>query len=194
MDWEPSKAVAKTASPLLGYNTNARHKGKVYHIQTEDSGTSRPHVITHLFADGGRIIASRKTSYQEHLTAQDYRDIVKKLMQEQHKAMFRALRDGEYDDHLDTAETSIKELKPRGPEDWPDHTEPTVPDPVPLLREEAKSLSRKTKGDSHSLVSPLSAPVPQRAIAISSGERPLSEKTLDEVILGYLEDWNEDEL
>jgi len=193
MDSEPSKAVAKTASPLLGYNTNARHKGKVYHIQTEDSGTSRPHVITHLFADGGRIIASRKTSYQEHLNAHDYRKIVKNLMQEQHKAMFRALRDGEYDEQLDTAETSIKELKPRVPEDWPDHTEPTVPDPVPLLREDAKTLARKITGDFRRRAAPRSAPVPQSAVAISSGDRPLSEKTLDEVILGYLEDWNEDE-
>ena len=42
-------------SPLLGYNTNVRHKGKLYHIQTEDSGVNRPHIITHLFADGGRL-------------------------------------------------------------------------------------------------------------------------------------------
>ena len=52
-------------SPLLGYNTNVRHLGKLYHIQTEDSGVRHPHVITHLFADGGRIIASKKTTYAE---------------------------------------------------------------------------------------------------------------------------------
>ena len=51
----------------MGYNTNVRHKGKLYHIQTEDSGVKRPHVITQLFADGGRIIASEKTSYEEHV-------------------------------------------------------------------------------------------------------------------------------
>ena len=44
-------------SPLPGYNTNVRHKGKLYHIQTEDSGINHPHIITHLFADGGRISA-----------------------------------------------------------------------------------------------------------------------------------------
>jgi hypothetical protein len=84
-------------SPLVGYNTNVRHKGKLYHIQTEDSGVSRPHVITHLFADGGRIIASRKTGYAEHLGAKELAGIVKKLMQEQHKAMFIELRDCVYD-------------------------------------------------------------------------------------------------
>ncbi|HEX2675081.1 MAG TPA: hypothetical protein VHM19_00540 [Polyangiales bacterium] len=85
-------------SPLVGYNTNVRHKGKLFHIQTEDSGVNHPHVITHLFADGGRIIASRKTGYAEHLGAKDLQGIVKKLMQEQHKAMFIELRDCVYDE------------------------------------------------------------------------------------------------
>jgi hypothetical protein len=85
-------------SPLLGYNTNVRHKGKLYHIQTEDSGVNHPHIITHLFADGGRIIGSRKTDYRQHLGAGNLSEIVKKLMQEQHKAMFIALRDCEYDE------------------------------------------------------------------------------------------------
>ena len=57
-------------APLLGYNTNVRHKGRLYHIQTEDSGVGHPHIITHLFADGGRIVGSKKTSYAEHLNAE----------------------------------------------------------------------------------------------------------------------------
>lgn len=85
-------------SPLVGYNTNVRHKGKLYHIQTEDSGVNHPHVITHLFADGGRIIASRKIGYAEHLGAKDLQGLVKKLMQEQHKAIFIELRDCVYDE------------------------------------------------------------------------------------------------
>lgn len=93
--------MARGPSPLLGYNTNLRHHGKVYHVQTEDSGVGRPHVITHLFADGGRIIASRKTSYTEHVAAANLQEIVKKLMQTQHKAMCIALRDGEFDTKAD---------------------------------------------------------------------------------------------
>ena len=98
--------MAKTQSPLLGYNTNVRHKGKVFHIQTEDSGVAKPHVITHLFADGGRIIKSVKTSYADRLESADLQTQVKKLMQDQHKAMFIALRDGVYDDQMEvTART-----------------------------------------------------------------------------------------
>ncbi len=90
--------MAKGPSPLLGYNTNVRHKSRLYHIQTEDSGTRHPHIITHLFADGGRIIATKKTTYAEHLGREDYQVVVRKLMQGQHKAMFIALRDGAYDE------------------------------------------------------------------------------------------------
>ena len=86
------------ASPLLGYNTNVRHLGKLYHIQTEDSGINHPHIITHLFADGGRIVASKKTNYAEHVGRDNLQDAVKKMMQAQHKAMFIALRDGVYDE------------------------------------------------------------------------------------------------
>ena len=90
--------MARAPSPLLGYNTNVRHKGKLYHIQTEDSGVNHPHIITHLFADGGRIIASKKTDYAQYLGSENLGGVVKKLMQEQHKALFIALRDCVYDD------------------------------------------------------------------------------------------------
>jgi hypothetical protein len=97
-------------APLLGYNTNVRHKGKLYHIQTEDSGIDHPHVITHLFADGGRIVASKKTSYAERVGSEGLADQVKKLMQAQHKAMFIALRDGVYDE--DGAEVAAPASEP----------------------------------------------------------------------------------
>jgi len=86
------------ASPLLGYNTNVRHDGKLYHIQTEDSGIDRPHILTHLFADGGRVVASKKCTYAEYVGRDDYADHVKQMMREQHKAMFIELRDGLFDE------------------------------------------------------------------------------------------------
>jgi hypothetical protein len=86
------------ASPLVGYNTNVRHHGKVFHIQTEDSGLTHGHIFTHLFADGGRIIATKKTTYAHHIGTERYPGVVKRLMQAQHKAMFIALRDGLFDE------------------------------------------------------------------------------------------------
>lgn len=90
--------MAKFQSPLLGYNSNVRHRGRVFHIQTEDSGIRHPHVITHLFMDGGRILKSVKTSYAEHVGADGMSATVHALMKEQHKAMLLALRGGQFDE------------------------------------------------------------------------------------------------
>src|SRR5260370_2939111 len=87
----------KSASPLLGYNNNVRHKGKVFHVQTEDSGIKYGHIITHLFMDGGRILKSVKTSYAEYIANDRRAEIVREMMKQQHKAMFIALRDGKFD-------------------------------------------------------------------------------------------------
>src|SRR3954452_16152644 len=96
-----SPAMAKFQSPLLGYNNNVRHKNRVFHIQTEDSGVNHPHIITHLFMDGGRILKSVKKSYAEHVGAEGMQEIVRGLMKEQHKAIFIALRDGQFDSLVD---------------------------------------------------------------------------------------------
>ena len=93
--------MAKFQSPLLGYNNNVRHKNRQFHIQTEDSGVNHPHIITHLFMDGGRILKSVKKSYAEHVGAEGMSETVRGLMKEQHKAMFIALRDGQFDHLVD---------------------------------------------------------------------------------------------
>ena len=85
------------SSALLGYNNNVRHKGKVFHIQTEDSGVKYGHIMTHLFTDGGRIVKSVKTSYAEYASSERMTEIVREMMKQQHKAMFIALRDGKFE-------------------------------------------------------------------------------------------------
>lgn len=92
--------MSKAPSPLLGFNNNVRHKGRVFHVQTEDSGVRHPHVITHLFMDGGRILKTTKTSYVEHLGSENMGEVVRKMMKEQHKAMFVALREGQFDEQI----------------------------------------------------------------------------------------------
>ncbi len=98
--------MSKAPSPLLGYNNNVRHKSRVFHIQTEDSGVKHPHIITHLFMDGGRILKSIKKSYAEHLGTEGLSDVVRQMMKEQHKAMFIALRGGQFDHLVEAASDS----------------------------------------------------------------------------------------
>jgi hypothetical protein len=81
---------------LLGKNTNVRHEGVVFHVQTEDSGVARPHVITHLYRQG-TILASEKQSYAELVKRPDLEARVRELMDEQHERMLGKLRRGELD-------------------------------------------------------------------------------------------------
>lgn len=88
--------------PLVGHNDNVGYRGQTYHVQTEDSGLRRTNVATHLFADGGRIVHSVKTSYAALVGAPDEVERVKTLMREQHRAMVNALGSGELDGMLAT--------------------------------------------------------------------------------------------
>ena len=82
-----------------GYNTNLGHRGVSFHVQTEDSGQKRPHIITHLF-HRGTILASEKADYSERLESANLSEEVKAMMESQHKDMLRRLARGELDDLL----------------------------------------------------------------------------------------------
>ncbi|MFO7180666.1 MAG: hypothetical protein DIU78_018340 [Pseudomonadota bacterium] len=95
--------MSRNASPVTGYNNNVRHRGCIFHIQTEDSGIKNPRIVTHLFADGGRIIHTLRTDYREHVDAPNLVEIVRRLMKAQHKAAYLALRRGELDAAIEAA-------------------------------------------------------------------------------------------
>jgi hypothetical protein len=199
--------MGKGPSPLLGYNTNVRHKGKLYHIQTEDSGIKHPHIITHLFADGGRIIASKKTNYAQYLGTEKLSEVVKKLMQEQHKAMFIALRDCVYDEDDDAS--TVAAAQPEKKAEPPEQPRAPVLDLDALERAAeakiAESAASKARSDprrrgagrykqtapAHDKpVQPSLMPDPKASIF---NGQVLRSKSLDEVILSYLADDSSDE-
>jgi len=99
--------MAKTfEKAVTGFNHNIKHKGKVFHVQTEDSGVNNPHIITHLFV-GGNILATRKGSYTDIVEAPNLQDLVRDMMEEQHKEMLRNLINGVYD-NVDRSATSYQ--------------------------------------------------------------------------------------
>jgi len=85
----------KPRSPVLGYNHNVRYAGRLWHVQTEDSGVNNPHIFTHLFHDG-TILATKRVDYDPSSEV----GVVQKLMQAQHKAMLRDLKQGAFDDKI----------------------------------------------------------------------------------------------
>jgi hypothetical protein len=81
----------------MGFNNNIKFQERVFHVQTEDSGLDQPHIITHLFADGGRVIKSHKRFYAEHVKRPDVAEYVRSLMKAQHLEMVIKLREGAFD-------------------------------------------------------------------------------------------------
>lgn len=82
-------------SPLLGYNHNVRYRGRIYHVQSEDSGPSKPRIFTHLFYEG-TILGSMRQDYD----AEAPEDYVRALMQGQHKGILKELKQAIYDDRI----------------------------------------------------------------------------------------------
>ncbi len=123
-------ALPKKSQIELGFNHNIKYKGKIFHVQTEDSGVSNPHITTHLF-EGGNILATKKTSYADIIQAENLPDIVRELMQEQHKAMLRNLINGAYDGMGTIAESAARQpsMVPTAPS-----TPPSPPTPKPPIR------------------------------------------------------------
>ena len=80
---------------LVGYNTNISYKGTVYHVQTEDSGLKNPHIITLLY-NKGTILSRKKVSYANIAAVPDYKEKVREMMKEQHKAMIKELIAGKH--------------------------------------------------------------------------------------------------
>ncbi len=159
--------MANKPSPLVGYNTNVRHKGRLYHIQTEDLGVTRAEIVTQLFADGGRILSSDKTNYRDILDTDGLPVAIKRLMQDQHKKVFIALRDGTYDEEDGAKEADTEVL---------DHAAAELVEGSAKERRYTPIQVGEGQGSRHTSDKP----------AQPFGEAALSDKSLDEVILAYL--------
>ena len=173
--------------PVVGYNHNVKHRGKLFHIQTEDSGVKNPHVITHVFV-GGNIIATKRISYADILDAENLPDAVRQLMEMQHKEVLRNLINGVYDD-LESGATAPRyqpgEIAPaRDPASAPPLGPIGRGGEPPRAATPFKPLA--PKGPSAKNV-PAAKPKQDSADTLF-GEDLISEKSLDEVILSYLAD------
>jgi hypothetical protein len=171
---------------VTGFNHNIKHKGKMYHVQTEDSGVNNPHIITHLFV-GGNILASKKTSYADIRNAENLAEVVRELMEEQHKEMLRNLINGVYDTfetslqakhyqpgQLGTAEDAKQAKAQAGPPvKAPAAVVPAGPVPLPPEVAAARAMKVQPK-------------INDVGVETLFGEDLISEKSLDEVILSYL--------
>jgi hypothetical protein len=79
---------------LFGHNTNVKVGETVYHVQTEDRGTSHA-VIDTMVYQGGRVLHRRANSYADLLPLDAAREEALKLrVSTQHQAVLNELRTG----------------------------------------------------------------------------------------------------
>jgi hypothetical protein len=81
---------------ITGFNTDVKHRGVVYHVQTEDKGIANPLIET-LIYKGGEILGSRRLPYAELVKTADDEGTITRLMEDQHKAMIMEVKRGKFD-------------------------------------------------------------------------------------------------
>jgi hypothetical protein len=146
---------------VVGFNHNIKHKGNVYHVQTEDSGVDNPHVITHLFV-GGNILASKRASYRSLIGFPDLEVQVRAMMEAQHKEMLKNLVGGAFEKM--EAQLASKSFQPG---ELAGGATAGAKVPPPPQAATAPTLT-------------------EEGIGSIFAEDLISEKSLDEVILSYL--------
>ncbi|MBA2620592.1 MAG: hypothetical protein H0U87_05270 [Acidobacteria bacterium] len=97
---------------ITGYNTDIEYKGVTYHVQTEDKGVSTPLILS-LVYDGGTILASKRSAYEDLLLPAFDEKSLSERLQKQHKLICAAVRAGRIEElkRMTTKEASLKRIE-----------------------------------------------------------------------------------
>ncbi len=80
---------------MAGFNTKIEHSGISYIVQTQDLG-SPLYCIESLIYKSGRALSPRKTFYSHLLNSPTLKEDLHALLQEQHKAVLKAITNGQF--------------------------------------------------------------------------------------------------
>jgi len=81
---------------VTGFNTDVKHDGRVYHVQTEDKGLQNP-IIETLIYMGGEILAARRTSYADLIARGGEDKEVAERIESQHNRTILDIKNGKFD-------------------------------------------------------------------------------------------------
>lgn len=134
---------------IPGFNTDIEHGGVTYHVQTEDKGVDSPMILS-LVYQGGAILASKRTPYEDLLTAALDETVLAERLGKQHKLICAAIRQGRIED--------LKRMNDRGAT--------TAVENESAARDSGES---RPPAESPSPVTPARPPVASTAHVIKSG-------------------------
>ncbi len=144
----------------VGFNTNIPYKGKVYHVQTEDTGESFS-IISLLYYKGA-ILASRKTDYSGMRDESGLKEKIREMMREQHKGLIKELIHGKITGDADeTGKVMVSE---------------TGEVPEPSDKEEVAKVQKPVVGQE---------PAAEKKAAADTGKKY---KSLDDILIDFILD------
>ncbi len=76
-----------------GFNTDIRHDGMDYHVQTEDLGKKNPTILTLVYAYGA-VVLRETLAYGEILAQDPPESLMRTLMEAQHRRVVRHVEAG----------------------------------------------------------------------------------------------------
>ncbi len=156
---------------ITGFNTDVKHRNRVFHIQTEDKGEANPYVESLVYV-GGEILATKRTSYAEVVKAGRDDHAIQDLMEQQHRTMIAAIQRGRFDG-------------PNGSVQIPEGMSPTSLEAATLTerpeKEKTGKISKADKAAAAATPAAPAAPVPRATPAAG-----VSDRSLDQMILDYL--------
>src|SRR5215470_9704691 len=82
---------------INGFNTDVKHDGCVYHVQTEDRHGKNP-ALESLVYIGGTIIAKKSTPYADKLDQGATEAMIASLLKRQHQVVIAAIKAGRIED------------------------------------------------------------------------------------------------
>ncbi len=87
---------------ITGFNTDVKHGGRLFHVQTEDKGESNPKIESLIYV-GGQILDSIRFDYSEKIVEGFDETLITQLMEDQHRRVIRDIKVGKYDEGEDAS-------------------------------------------------------------------------------------------
>ena len=170
---------------ISGFNTDVKHEGCVYHVQTEERGGANP-VLESLVYIGGTIVAKKATPYSDRLKQGATEDMIASLLKRQHRVIIAAIKAGRVEElisHSSKELTLAKDSVAR-----PLRSRPQISAPVPVETSGATTPSSLPAAvlPEPPRVSQPSTITSQKSAAGSGAGPTTGGLNLDEVISDYL--------
>jgi hypothetical protein len=85
---------------MEGYNTCIEYKGAKFMVQTQDKGLAFNYIESLVYLSG-RVIASKRRPYTDHLNKANLKEIIQQLMEDLHAEVIEEIVEGKYNKFLE---------------------------------------------------------------------------------------------